>query len=111
MTLKGMRIGVLMGGTSAEREVSLKSGAAVSSALGSLGHKVVDIDAGPDICEVLGSEKVRAQNAKHGAGKKHRKRALAIGESLGVYRDYPTSKGCTSPFVPIWVNEMVRRQG
>ncbi len=41
----------------------------------------------------------------------HRKRAIAIGESLGIYRDYPVSKGCTSPFVPIWINEMVRRQG
>ncbi len=40
----------------------------------------------------------------------HRERALAIGEQLGIYRDYPVSKGCTSPFVPIWVNEMVRRQ-
>lgn len=42
---------------------------------------------------------------------KHRKRALAIGEKLGIYRDYPVSKGCTSPFAPIWINEMVRRQG
>ena len=42
---------------------------------------------------------------------KHRKRAIAIGEKLGVYRDYPCSKGCTSPFAPIWINEMVRRQG
>jgi 3-methyladenine DNA glycosylase AlkD len=41
----------------------------------------------------------------------HRKRAIAIGESLGIYRDYPVSKGCTSPFAPIWINEMVRRQG
>jgi 3-methyladenine DNA glycosylase AlkD len=39
----------------------------------------------------------------------HRKRALAIGEKLGVFRDYPTSKGCTSPFAPIWINEMVKR--
>jgi len=39
-----------------------------------------------------------------------RARALAIGEALGVYRDYPTSPGCTSPFAPIWINEMVRRQ-
>jgi 3-methyladenine DNA glycosylase AlkD len=29
---------------------------------------------------------------------KHRKRAIAIGEKLGIYRDYPCSKGCTSPF-------------
>lgn len=40
----------------------------------------------------------------------YRKRALEIGERLGVYRDYPVSKGCTSPFAPIWINEMVRRQ-
>lgn len=43
--------------------------------------------------------------------RKHRKRALKIGETLGVYRDYPTSKGCTSPFAPLWIGEMVRRQG
>lgn len=41
----------------------------------------------------------------------YRKRALEIGEKLGLYRDYPTSKGCTSPFAPIWINEMVSRQG
>jgi len=41
----------------------------------------------------------------------HRKRAIAIGEKLGIYRDYPCSKGCTSPFAPIWINEMVRRRG
>ena len=42
---------------------------------------------------------------------KHRKRAIAIGERLGVYRDYPCSKGCISPFAPIWINAMVARQG
>jgi 3-methyladenine DNA glycosylase AlkD len=41
----------------------------------------------------------------------HRARAVAIGERLGIYRDYPVSKGCTSPFAPIWIEEMVRRQG
>ncbi len=41
----------------------------------------------------------------------HRKRAIAIGEKLGVYRDYPVSKGCTSPFAPIWIEAMVSRQG
>jgi 3-methyladenine DNA glycosylase AlkD len=41
----------------------------------------------------------------------HRKRAIAIGETLGIYRDYPVSRGCTSPFAPIWINEMVSRQG
>ena len=42
---------------------------------------------------------------------KLRKRAIAIGEKLGVYRDYPVSKGCTSPFAPIWIDFMVKRHG
>ena len=42
---------------------------------------------------------------------KHRKRAIAIGEKLGIYRDYPVSKGCTSPFAPVWINFMVNRNG
>jgi len=40
----------------------------------------------------------------------HRVRALAIGEKIGLYKDYPVSKGCTPPYVPVWVNEMVKRQ-
>ncbi|HET6296289.1 MAG TPA: DNA alkylation repair protein [Kribbella sp.] len=40
----------------------------------------------------------------------HRARALAIGERLEVLKDYPTSPGCTSPFAPTWINEIVRRQ-
>ena len=38
-----------------------------------------------------------------------RKRAIDIGERLGVLRDYPTSPGCTSPFAPTWITEMVSR--
>lgn len=40
----------------------------------------------------------------------HRERALAIGNRLQVLAHYPTSPGCTSPFAPEWINEMVRRQ-
>jgi 3-methyladenine DNA glycosylase AlkD len=40
----------------------------------------------------------------------HRKRALEIGERVGAYREYPTAKGCTSPYAPIWIEEMVKRQ-
>lgn len=40
----------------------------------------------------------------------HRARALEIGERLEVLKDYPTSPGCTSPFAPSWITEMVRRQ-
>lgn len=41
---------------------------------------------------------------------KHRKRAIAIGEEIGLYRDWPVSKGCTPPYVPVWVEAMVKRQ-
>ncbi|NHU45756.1 DNA alkylation repair protein [Rhodococcus sp. A14] len=41
----------------------------------------------------------------------HRARALDIGERLEVLKDYPTSPGCTSPYAPVWITEMVRRQG
>ncbi|MBF6427107.1 DNA alkylation repair protein [Nocardia cyriacigeorgica] len=40
----------------------------------------------------------------------HRPRALEIGERLEVLKDYPTSPGCTSPYAPTWINEIVRRQ-
>lgn len=42
---------------------------------------------------------------------KHRKRAIAIGEKIGLYKDWPVSKGCTPPYVPVCVPEMVKRQG
>ncbi len=40
-----------------------------------------------------------------------RDRAIAIGEKIGLYRDWPVSKGCIPPFVPVWVEAMVKRQG
>lgn len=43
----------------------------------------------------------------HDAGR--RERAKDIGERLEVLKDYPTPPNCTSPFAPIWIDEMVRR--
>jgi 3-methyladenine DNA glycosylase AlkD len=40
----------------------------------------------------------------------HRARAIDIGKRLHVLEDYPTPPNCTSPFAPIWITEMVRRQ-
>ncbi|AGM05796.1 DNA alkylation repair protein [Amycolatopsis keratiniphila] len=40
----------------------------------------------------------------------HRARAIGIGERLEVLKDYPTPPNCTSPFAPVWIAEMVRRQ-
>lgn len=42
---------------------------------------------------------------------KLRKRTVAMGEKIGLYRDWPVSKGCIIPYVPIWVEAMVKRQG
>ncbi len=61
------RIGVLMGGLSREREVSLRTGAAISKALKGLGYTVVEIDVGRDVATVLAREKVEvAFIALHG---------------------------------------------
>jgi len=48
-----LHVAVLMGGWSAEREVSLNSGAGVADALEGLGHKVTRIDMGRDVAERL----------------------------------------------------------
>lgn len=39
-----------------------------------------------------------------------RARAIGIGERLQVLADYPTPPGCTSPFAPTWIHEIVRRR-
>ncbi|GAA1050156.1 MAG: DNA alkylation repair protein [Renibacterium salmoninarum] len=39
-----------------------------------------------------------------------RARAIDLGERLEVLKDYPTPANCTSPFAPVWIREMVRRQ-
>ena len=47
-----------MGGISAEREISLRSGTAIYSALKGSGYNAVAIDVGPDICNVLNREEI-----------------------------------------------------
>lgn len=44
------------------------------------------------------------------ADERLRPRCIALGERLGLYRDYPVSKGCTSPFLPVWISAVVGRQ-
>lgn len=50
---KGRRIGVLMGGWSSEREISLRTGAAVAEALESRGHDVLRVDLDGDLDRTL----------------------------------------------------------
>ncbi|MGB0498336.1 MAG: D-alanine--D-alanine ligase [Rubricella sp.] len=61
------RIAVIMGGPSAEREVSLVSGREVAAALRDEGFEVVEVDAGPDLAAVLADLKPDAAfNTLHG---------------------------------------------
>ena len=63
------RVGVLLGGTSSEREVSLQSGAAVVAALAEAGVDHVAIDIGPNaIADIQAANIDRAFLALHGAG-------------------------------------------
>lgn len=60
-------VAVLLGGTSAEREVSLSSGKACADALEGEGYRVTRVDVGPDIASVLTALKPDvAFNALHG---------------------------------------------
>ncbi|MFH1874282.1 MAG: D-alanine--D-alanine ligase [Pseudomonadota bacterium] len=64
---KDKKIAVLMGGQTKEREISLKTGAAISKALNKLGYQVVDIDVGNDLVERLRKENIQvAFIALHG---------------------------------------------
>ena len=70
--MKTRKIGVLMGGLSAERDVSLRSGEGVASALEARGHDVVRVVFGPETRGI--DELLRAANldvaflATHGRG-------------------------------------------
>jgi D-alanine-D-alanine ligase len=65
--LKEKKIGVLMGGMSAEREVSLRTGKAVLNALLAAGFQAVAIDSGRDLATRLTEEEIEvAFIALHG---------------------------------------------
>ena len=65
--LKKRKIGVLMGGLSAERDISLRTGGAVLSALQAAGYRAAGLDAGRDLPARLAAEGVEvAFIALHG---------------------------------------------
>ncbi len=65
--MRKLHIAVLMGGWSAEREVSLTSGNGVADALESRGHRVTRIDMGRDLAQRLAETKPDVVfNALHG---------------------------------------------
>ncbi len=55
---KGKKIGVLMGGVTKEREISLRTGAAISTSLKRMGYDAVDIDVGSDVVERIRAEAI-----------------------------------------------------
>jgi D-alanine-D-alanine ligase len=64
-----VRVAVLKGGRSLERQVSLRSGARVEDALVSLGHEPVPLDAAADLVRLLKEERPEAVFiALHGPG-------------------------------------------
>ena len=66
-TLKTKKIGVLLGGKSSERDISLKSGNAVLHGLKRSGYKVIAIDASKNLIDTLKKEKIQvAFIALHG---------------------------------------------
>ena len=66
--MKTKRIGVLMGGLSSERDISIKSGKAVSEALRRKGYQVIDLVVDKNIAQRLTEEKIDiAWLALHGA--------------------------------------------
>lgn len=65
----GLKVAVLMGGMSAEREVSLESGSAVAAALRELGHLAVEVDVSRRLAIDLDREKPDvAMLVLHGRG-------------------------------------------
>jgi 3-methyladenine DNA glycosylase AlkD len=77
----------------------------------------LDLDA---LLDQIESELKHARSNKHWAmnhclaeigiqHREHRARAIGIGERLAVLIDYPASPGCTPPYAPLWIAEMVRR--
>ena len=64
-----LKVAVLMGGMSAEREVSMNTGMAIAEALRKLGHSVIEIDVRRDLPRVLSMEEPDvAFVALHGRG-------------------------------------------
>ena len=116
-----MKVAVLMGGKSFEREVSLASGKVVCEALEEAGHKVVPLDTNADLVPTLRSERpdvvYNALHGKHGedgtiqslleflgipfvgspASVCHRAwNKDALHASLAKYRDLTGEEGCAS---------------
>lgn len=93
------------GGTNRDREGADADGLDVSALLDRIEREMPK--AAPETKWTMNNT-LGAIGIKHA---QHRKRAIAIGERIGLYKDWPVSKGCTIPYVPVWVEAMVKGEG
>ena len=82
--LKKMRVGVVMGGVTGEREVSLRSGAAVAAALRERGYAVAEVAVSDRVVEELQRAKLQAAFLALHGGWGEDGRVQALCELLGV---------------------------
>jgi D-alanine-D-alanine ligase len=105
------RVAVLKGGSSLERNVSLRSGAQAQDALGRLGHDVVAIDAGPGLVEQLRAGKLDAAFiALHGRdGEDGTVQGLL--EALGIPYTGSTPSACMRCTDKVLAKHLMREAG
>jgi len=106
-----VRVAVLKGGSSLERQVSLRSAARVEDALASLGHDVVAIDADADLLRALKDERPHvAFIALHGPGGEDGTPQELL-EILGVPYTGPRVAACIRCMDKVLAKHLLREAG
>jgi D-alanine-D-alanine ligase len=106
-----LKVAVLKGGRSLERGVSLRSGARVEDALERLGHKVLPVDAGPDLVTRLRAERPDiAFVALHGVGGEDGT-AQELLELLGIPFTGPGVAACVRCMDKVLAKHAMREAG
>ncbi len=106
-----MKVAVLKGGRSLERNVSLRSGARVEDALARLGHEVVALDVGGDLVRRLTAERPDvAFVAMHGVGGEDGT-AQELLEILGIPFTGPGAAACARCIDKALAKHAIREAG
>jgi D-alanine-D-alanine ligase len=106
-----MKVAVLKGGRSLERQVSLRSAARVEDALASLGHRVVPLDAGADLVRQLKAEEPEvAFIALHGPGGEDGTPQELL-EILGIPHTGPGVTACMRCMDKVLTKHLLRATG
>ena len=95
-----MKIAVLMGGISGEREVSLASGAQVARALREVGHEVVGVDTGRGVLSLLEESSILDSGVRDPQALEEHQDMLSSGD-LGVLTKDPALAGIDVVFVAL----------